>query len=129
MDVDEGDDAAIRVAAGHDGKDGEQQDVGQLIELALPTPGIGDVRQQTQQRRKCSHGNLRLGCRPRSQTSSRFGNPLSEQPLHFTPPVLQPGLTHPYPSALNSPGVLGRNLRIPGHVARDSGKLSPGIPG
>jgi hypothetical protein len=28
MDVDEGDDAAIRVAAGHDGEDGEQQHVG-----------------------------------------------------------------------------------------------------
>src|SRR4051812_3559840 len=38
------------------------------MQSSLPTPRIGDVRQQTQQRRKCSHGNLRVGCRPRSQT-------------------------------------------------------------
>jgi len=53
MDADEGDnvrrtssfDAAIRVAAGHDGKDGEQQHVGQLVELALRPARIKDVRQ------------------------------------------------------------------------------------
>jgi len=68
MDIDEGDDASIRVAAGHDGKDGEQQHVGKLVLLALATAGIGNARQQAQQRRECVHGNLRLGCRPRSQT-------------------------------------------------------------
>jgi len=31
MNVDEGDNAAIRVAAGHDGEDGKQQHMGQLI--------------------------------------------------------------------------------------------------
>src|SRR4051794_26658114 len=73
MDVDEGDDAAVRVAARHDGKDGEKQDVRQLIKLALPTPGIGDLRQQPQQWRKCSHGNLQVGCHPRSQTKADSG--------------------------------------------------------
>src|SRR4051794_26212968 len=32
---------------------------------------------------------------PQESDISRFGNPLSEQPLHFTAPVLQHGLTHP----------------------------------
>ncbi len=50
MDGDEGDDAAIRVAAGHDGKDGEQQHVGQLVELPLSPAWIRHVRQQVQQR-------------------------------------------------------------------------------
>jgi len=39
MDGDEGDNAAIRVAAGHDGEDGEQQHVGQLVESPL-RPGL-----------------------------------------------------------------------------------------
>jgi hypothetical protein len=76
MDVDEGDDAPIRVATGHDGKDGEQQQVGQLVELSLRPTWIGNVCEQAQQRRKCSHGNLRLGCCPRSQRSSASGIPL-----------------------------------------------------
>ncbi len=70
MQVDEGDDAAIRVAAGHDGEDGKQQHVGKLVDLPLPTTRIGDFGEQAQQRRECSHGNLRLGCHPRSQTFS-----------------------------------------------------------
>src|SRR4051812_19312320 len=102
MNVDEGDDAAIRVAAGHDGEDGEQQDVRQLIELALPTPGIGDVRQQPQQRRKCSHGNLRVGCRPRSQTQADSGIRFLSSLSTYCAGVA--ARTHsPYPSALNSP--------------------------
>ena len=75
MDVDEGDDAATRVAAGHDGEDGEQQYMRQLVFHSLPTTGIGNVCQHVQQRRKCSHGNLRVGCRPRSQTSADSGIP------------------------------------------------------
>jgi len=47
---DEGDDAAIRVAAGHDGKNGEQQHVGQPVELALRPARIRDVRQHVLQR-------------------------------------------------------------------------------
>jgi hypothetical protein len=69
MDIDEGDDAPIRVAAGYDGEDGEQQYVGKLVFLTLSTTRVGNFRQQVQERRECGHGNLRLGCRPRSQTS------------------------------------------------------------
>jgi hypothetical protein len=68
MHVDEGDDAAIRVAAGHDGQDGKQQHMGKLVDLPLSTTRVRDFGQQAQQRRKCNHGNLRRGCRPRSQT-------------------------------------------------------------
>jgi len=50
MDADERDDAAIRVAAGDNGKDGEQQHVGQLVELPLRPARIRDVRQHVQQR-------------------------------------------------------------------------------
>ncbi len=46
--VNEGDNAAVRVAAGHDGENGEQQHVGQLVELAFRPAWIGDVRQQIQ---------------------------------------------------------------------------------
>ena len=70
MDIDEGDDASIRVAAGYDGEDGEQQHVGKLVFLPLSAARIGNFRQQVQERRECGHGNLRLGCRPRSQTSA-----------------------------------------------------------
>ncbi len=50
MDGDERDDAAIRVAAGYDGKNGKQQHVGQLVELPLRPARIRDVRQHVQQR-------------------------------------------------------------------------------
>ena len=50
VDVDEGDDAAIRVAAAHDGEDGEQQHIRQPIELALRPARVRHVRQQVQQR-------------------------------------------------------------------------------
>lgn len=76
MDVDEGDDATIRVAAGHDGEDGKQQHVGQLVQLALRPARIRNFLQQAQQRRECSHGNLRFGCRPRSQTFGVSGIPI-----------------------------------------------------
>ena len=68
MDIDEGDDASIRISAGDGGKDRKEQDMRQLVHLALPTAGIGHLAQQIQQRGECSHGNLRIGCRPMSQT-------------------------------------------------------------
>src|SRR6186713_3130966 len=70
MDVDEGDDAPRRIAAGHDGKYREEQHMWQLVELSLCPAWIGNLRQQAQKRRECSHGNLRFGCRPKSQTSA-----------------------------------------------------------
>ena len=66
MDVDEGDDATVRVAAGDDGEDGKQQHIGQLVKLALRPARIRNFLQQVQKRRECSHGNPRVGCRPRS---------------------------------------------------------------
>src|SRR3954454_20658014 len=45
MDVDEADDATIRVAAAHDGQDGEQEHMRQRIELPLRSARIGDVCQ------------------------------------------------------------------------------------
>ena len=50
----------IRVAPGHDGEDGKQQHVGQLVEFALRPARIGNLFQQVQQRRECSHGNLQI---------------------------------------------------------------------
>jgi hypothetical protein len=38
--------------------------------LSLSAARIGNFCQQIQERRECGHGNLRLGCRPRSQTSA-----------------------------------------------------------
>ena len=73
MHVDEGDDAPARVATGHDGQDAEQQYKGQLVFLPLRPTRIRNLRQQIQQRRKCRHGNLRVGCRPTSQTSADSG--------------------------------------------------------
>ena len=75
MNIDEGDDASIRVVlTRHDGEDGEQQHVGKPgkpVFLSLPAAGIRHFRQQTQQRQKWRHSNLRLGCPPRSQTRVR----------------------------------------------------------
>src|SRR5208283_4128028 len=51
IDIDEGDDASIRVATCHDGEDGEQQHVRKLVFLSLSTARIRHFRQQTQQRR------------------------------------------------------------------------------
>jgi len=73
VDVDEGDDAAVGVGAGRDGEDRKQQNVGQPAELALGTPGIGNVGQHIQQGRERDHGNLRLGCHGRSQTLDGSG--------------------------------------------------------
>lgn len=56
--IDEGGDAAIRVGAGHDCENGEQQDMRQLAQLALRSAWIGNVCQQLQQRQKRDHGNL-----------------------------------------------------------------------
>ena len=50
MDVDEGDDAAIRIAAADDGQDGEQQHVRQLVELSFRPARIRNLRQHVQQR-------------------------------------------------------------------------------
>ena len=73
----EDDNTAIRVAAGHDGQDGEQQHVGQLVELPLRPARIRNVRQHVQQRRKRSHGNPHPNCRSRSQTLAGSGIPLA----------------------------------------------------
>jgi hypothetical protein len=44
--------------------------VRKLVFLPLAAAGIGNFRQQVQQWCECGYGNLRLGCRPRSQTSA-----------------------------------------------------------
>jgi hypothetical protein len=64
MDVDESDDASIRIPTGDDGEDRKQQDMRQLVHLALPAAGIGHIAQQIQQWGECGHGNLQIGCRP-----------------------------------------------------------------
>jgi len=84
MHGDEGDDvrrtspfdAATRVAAGHDGEDGEPQHVGQLVGLSLRPARIRHVRQHIQQRREHNHGNLRPSCRRIGQTFSGSEIPL-----------------------------------------------------
>jgi len=73
VDVDEGDDATVRVSAGHDGEDGKQQHIWQLVALALRPARIRNFLQQAQRRRERSHGNPRFGCRPRSQRFAVLG--------------------------------------------------------
>src|ERR1700750_735275 len=58
VDRDEGLDGAIGVTAGHDGKDREQQNVGQLIQLTFGPARIRDLAEQGDQRVERSHGNL-----------------------------------------------------------------------
>ena len=70
IDVDKRDDASIRVPAGHNGEDGEQQHVRQFVDLPLRPAWIRNFRQQAQQRREFGHGNLRHGCHPRNQRSA-----------------------------------------------------------
>jgi|GEM_PF-3872344 len=43
MDIDGGGNAAIAIAAGHDGKDREQQHIRQLVELALRSTRIRNL--------------------------------------------------------------------------------------
>ena len=50
MNVDEGNDAAVRIAAGHDGEDGEEQHIRQLIKLSLRSARIRNLCQQFQPR-------------------------------------------------------------------------------
>lgn len=71
--IDEGGDAAIRVAAADDGQDREQQHIRQPVDLAFCPAVIRHLLQQAQQRRERGHGNLHLGCRPMSQTSAGPG--------------------------------------------------------
>ena len=73
VDVDEGYDATVRVAAGDDGENGKQQHIWQLVELALGPARVRNFLQQAQQRRERSHGNLRVGCRPRGQRFAVLG--------------------------------------------------------
>jgi hypothetical protein len=76
VDVNEGDDAAIRVAAADDGEDGEQQHVRQRVELALRPARIRNLRQDVQQRRKCRHSTLRPSCRLKGQIFAASESPL-----------------------------------------------------
>src|ERR1700723_2752500 len=46
MNVDEGDDATRRIAAGHDGKNSKQQHMGQAVELPLRPTRIRNFSQQ-----------------------------------------------------------------------------------
>ncbi len=86
VDVDEGDDATVRIGARDDGEDGGKQYVGKLGELTLGAPGIGDVSQQLQQGRERDYGNLRLGCFARSQTLAVSGIPsASIWPFYYLP--------------------------------------------
>lgn len=50
VDFHEGMDAAIRIGPAHHRQDREQQDMRQLVQLALAAPVIGNVRKQRQQR-------------------------------------------------------------------------------
>jgi hypothetical protein len=58
MHFDEGHDGTIGVAAGHDGKDGEQQNMLQLVEFTLGPARVGDIAEQAEQLIERSHGNL-----------------------------------------------------------------------
>jgi hypothetical protein len=101
VDVDERDDAATRVAARHDGKDGEQQHIGQPILASLRPTRIGNICQQIQQRRECTQGNLGSKCHPKSQTFFNSGT-LYLSAAHFHPTLLHRGLRSTPNAALNS---------------------------
>jgi hypothetical protein len=58
MHFDEGHDGTIGIAAGDDGKDGEQQNMLQLVEFTLGPARVGDVAEQAEQLIERSHGNL-----------------------------------------------------------------------
>ena len=107
MDVDEGDDAAIRVAAGYDGKDGEQQHMEQLVELPLrparyqERPPAHPTTAKTQPR----HSPTQLP--PQRSDIGRLECPPCDQMPHFTPYVWQSGPSAAHPAALNSPDARG----------------------
>ena len=92
MNVDEGDDAAIRVAAADDRQDREQQDMRQLVELAFRAPRIGNLCQDIEQRAERGHDNLRIGCLPKNPKSRRSGIPIFPRKSVLAP-MLQIGLT------------------------------------
>lgn len=76
--LDEGDDAAIGVGSGHHGEDREQQDIGQLVELAFRPARVGDLVQQVEQSIERSHGNLLTNRLPHIDSNVPIpGNPLS----------------------------------------------------
>jgi len=58
MHLDEGLDRTEGVAAGDHGEDREQQDVRQLVELALGPAGVGDLAEHSEERIEWTHGNL-----------------------------------------------------------------------
>ncbi len=58
----------MKVAMADDSENGKQQYMRELVELALCTAWIRNVRQNVEQGRQRGHGNLRFGCRPMSQT-------------------------------------------------------------
>src|SRR5208337_5338922 len=68
-------------------------------------------RQQIQQRRECSHGNLRSRLPPQESDVRRFANPRSYPTRHFAEPVLHPRLSSACPVALNSLEV-GSSLQV-----------------
>src|SRR4051794_33821749 len=102
MDIDESHDAAVRVPAGDDGEDGEQQHVRQLVHLPLP-PGVDRALRST------TPAAVRTLSRqpPRrlpSQESDicRSENPVFDPSLRFIAPVLQARLRSRREAALNS---------------------------
>ena len=104
MNVDEGHDAAIRVAAADDRQDREQKDMRQLVELAFRAPRIGDLCQDIEQRTERGHDNLRIGCLPKNPKSRPPGIPIFPRKSVLAP-MLQIGLTPAQKSALNSPDL------------------------
>ena len=59
MRLEVGLDAAIRIGPAHDGKNGKQQYVRQLIELALRAARVGDCGEQREKRLQRLQGDLR----------------------------------------------------------------------
>jgi hypothetical protein len=78
--------------------------MGKLVELALRAARIGHLLQQAHQRHKRGQGNLRVGRRPMSQTSTASGIP-SLTPRRNYPALWLSRLTPPKQKALNSPAL------------------------
>ena len=102
MNIDEGDDASIRVATRHDGQDGEQQHVGKLVFLSLPTAGIRHFRSRPSNGENGDMATSEWVACPGVRHSPIRESPFLSAASVRSASVLQHGLSSPHQPALNS---------------------------
>jgi len=127
----EGDDATVRIGAGDNGEDGEQQPHAATGRACL-VPGADRERLpagSTAARMRSRQPPNRL---PLDESDIFwFGNPFSFQQVHIDPQVLHPGLTPSLARALNSPGrrsgVFRQNVIGDPPICLKLSKHTPGL--